>query len=126
MIFMYWNIRGLTDPVRKYLVCSEIAKSISCVSKIDFLYLQEVKISYFNLECVISFLWPGCSMFSTSYCHGRGGTITLIPPKWKYLLVSWGVDPSNQAVWILFYIDSQPFGIINIYASNHGPLWSSL
>lgn len=33
-------------------------------------------------------------------------------------MVSWGVDPSNQVVWVLLEILGKPFGIINIYASN--------
>jgi len=45
-------------------------------------------------------------------------------------MVSWGVDPSNQAVWILFELHGKPFGLINIYASNDAhdrwSLWSWL
>lgn len=93
MIFMSWNVRGLIDLVQKYLIHNEIAKVTSLFGKLDFLYLQEVKILEFNLECTSSFLWPGCFIYTTNNCHGRGGSITLIPLRWRSILVSWGVDP---------------------------------
>lgn len=121
MIFMSWNVKGLMDLVQKYSFCNEITKVTSLFGKLYFLYLQEVKISKFNMECTSSFLWLGCSMYITNHFHGRGDDITLISSRWKSLLVSWEVDPSNWVVWILFDIDGQPFGVVNVYASNHGP-----
>lgn len=116
----------MTNPIQKYSIYSEIAKVTSLYGKLDFLYLQEVKISKFNMECANSFLWPSSSFYITNHCQGREGAITLIPPRCNSLLVSCGVEPSNKAVWTLFDIDGQSFGVVNIYASNHGSHRSSL
>lgn len=41
-----------------------------------------------------------------------------VSSRWQVDIVTWGVDPTNQAIWTLFEINGKPFVIINIYASN--------
>lgn len=49
MIFLYWNVRVLTNLVRKYLVRDEIdLRSMNCGTA-DIIFLQEIKIYDFIL-----------------------------------------------------------------------------
>lgn len=90
---MACNVRGLKNPIHKYSVQSELERVSSQYNKIDFLYLQYVKIFDFNLECACSFMCLGSSFYATNHFRGKGGAFTIMPPKWMSLLVSLGVDP---------------------------------
>lgn len=57
-------------------------------------------------------------MMTTNHEPNRGGDIFLISPQWKYKVIHWGSDPSNQVVWIFLKLKGMYFGIINIYVSN--------
>lgn len=54
------------------------------------------------------------------------GVVIFISPSWQSNIILWGVDPSNQVVWILLEMFGKPFGIVNIKASNNAQKWMSL
>lgn len=85
-------------------------------SKVSWIFFMLVRSQNFWLQSAMCMC-----LYSTSQSLDRGGALTFVSPRWHSNFVSWGVDPFNQAVWTLFDFDGQPFGIVNIYASNHGP-----
>jgi len=56
MIFFSWNIRGFIDPTRKYTSQGELDDITHSYKMLDFIFLQEVKIIDFILQCTYSFL----------------------------------------------------------------------
>jgi len=82
MIFFSWNVRGLTDPSCKYTIQDEITDVNLQFGSVDFVCLEEVKITYFLLQCTYKFLWQSGSFFHTNHVNGSGGVVTFISPKW--------------------------------------------
>jgi len=94
MIYFSWNVRGLTDPNRKYTIRGELDDITHSYGMPDFVCLQEVKIIDFIFPCTYSFLWLWDPLFHTNHLIGKGGAVTFISSKWKSNMVSWGTDPS--------------------------------
>lgn len=44
MIFLSWNVKGITEPLRTYLVRNELLLCSREYAKPDFVCLQEVKV----------------------------------------------------------------------------------
>lgn len=109
-----WNIRGLTDSCCKYVVCETRQQC----TNLDVLFLQEVKITTFQLQMVCKSIWPDNLAFCSNHEAGCGGLISPFAPKWWPLLIDHSIDPTNCAIWVLFNVDGHPFGLINIYISN--------
>ena len=118
MIFLSWNVRGLTDPVRRYMVRDDITFCATKYGGLDIVCLQEVKITEFQLQCACALIYPNSQIYSTKHPPGRGGAVVLLANRWHGNFVDWGVDPSNQVVWVLLEVDGMSFGILNVYASN--------
>ena len=53
MNFLSWNVRGLTDLHRKFYVQDTRHR----IGNLDFLYMQEVKISGFMLSAACRVIW---------------------------------------------------------------------
>jgi exonuclease III len=85
---------------------------------IDFLMLQEIKESTFQLDIALKCIWKDANPFSTNHERGRGGTTILISTKWKNLVVDWGLSPCNRDVWVMLNNQGKKFGVCLIYAPN--------
>ena len=109
-----WNVRGLTDLSRKYYVWDTRHR----LGNLDFLCLQEVKISGFMLSAACRVIWQDSIMFSSQHEVGRGGVVTLLSPRLHSAIISHSSDPSHRIVWLLLSINNHSFGVINVYASN--------
>ena len=114
MNFLSWNVRGLTDLPRKYYVWDTRHR----LGNLDFLCLQEVKISGFLLFAMCHIIWQDDVMFSSQHEAGWGGIVTLLSPSLHSAIISHSFDPSHRIVWLLLSISNHSFGVINVYASN--------
>jgi exonuclease III len=72
-----WNVRGLSDPHRKYL----IRNWLSLLKKpIDILLLQETKIDAIETDTTLRFLLPNYNSIISYPNNSKGGTLMAIHP----------------------------------------------
>ena len=63
MNYLSWNVQGLTDLPKKYYVRDTHHR----LGNLDFLCLQEVKISGFMLSTTCRVIWQDGIMFSSQH-----------------------------------------------------------
>ena len=73
MNFLSWNARGLTDLSRKYYVRDTHHR----LGNLDFLCMQEVKVSGFMLSSACHVIWQDGIMFSSQHEADKGGVVTI-------------------------------------------------
>lgn len=81
MIFMSWNVKGLSDLARKYLVHDEIIVCMHQLGALDFLCLQEIKVSSFRLQSAYTTIWPKSHFFITNHCDNKCGGVLFVAKK---------------------------------------------
>lgn len=108
-----WNVCGLCEPDRKYVVKNWI-KDLR--PRVDILALQEVKADQFRLDLALRAILPGFQHFTAPPDAGRGGTALLISPSLK-VIASGNLD-LGRAVWVQIVSGDSNFGIICLYAPN--------
>jgi exonuclease III len=108
-----WNVRGLTDPHRKYLVRNWLA---SLERQLDILLLQEVKVDNFWLDVTLRFLLPTYSSVIAYPDLSKGGTVILIHPDFEIL--NSGTSIVSRIPWAELQSRKGKFSISNIYAPN--------
>ena len=114
MNFLSWNVRGLTDLHRKYYVRDTRHR----LSNLDFLCMQEVKISGFMLAFACRVIWQDGILFPSQHEAGRGGVVTILSPRLHSAVIAHGFDPMHRTIWLLLSINNHSFGVVNVYASN--------
>jgi exonuclease III len=75
-----WNVRGLTDPHRKYLIRNWAAL---VGQTIDILFIKETKMDSFKLDSALHFLYPNYPYIIALADSKKGGTVALIHLEFK-------------------------------------------
>ena len=115
MNFLSCNVRGLTNLSKKYYVqdtCHRLHGNL------DFLCLQEVKISGFMISFSCHVTWPNNIIFSSQHEASRSGVVTLLSPCLNSAIILHGSDPMQRIIWIFLFINNHSFGIVNVYVPN--------
>lgn len=114
MKLVSWNIRGLEDPGRKCI----IKMHHNSIKHMDFLMLQEIKTTDFNLEIFLDFIWKDALKIFTNHPKGKGGIALMINNKWNNALTHKGISPCKREVWATFNHNSCHFGVCYVHAPN--------
>jgi exonuclease III len=120
-----WNVFGLTDSNRKYLVRNWLN---SLGKPMDVLMLQEIKVGAFKLDTTLRFILPGYTTIIAHADHGKGGTAVLVHPEFNILESR--TFANGRVAWAKIDNKRGTFYIGCIYAPNSSPerktLWNTL
>ena len=110
MKFLSWNLRGINNPQKQYAL-----KQFIFQEKVDYVLIQETKMSCASFDKIASHIWPGAEYLHMDADGASGGIATMWDPN----------SMKGTKVWKEFFIiitnfqsSIQCWGLINIYASN--------
>ncbi|CAM6081767.1 unnamed protein product [Calypogeia fissa] len=119
--FSTWNVRGLCNPNRKWMVRNWLCQLKFSIS---ILALQEIKANTFRLDVALHTILPDFQHLSLALDDGRGGTALLIHPDFQ--IRNSGTMSQGRAIWAQLEKEGQLFGVTSIYKPNSTRLRASL
>ena len=105
-----WNVRGLSDAIRRRRLKQELLDM-----QWDILLIQETKLKGYNFRS-FDLMFRNCFIFHGSSGEGRGFVCTVVKPGLK--VVGKGVGENGRWIWCDVEVGREVWRVVNVYAPN--------